>query len=307
VRDRRSHTEALALVVGGAVWLLPRSEAEPSAEPPLADAASEEGATAEIDTGNEALDAIRERGHVRVGFSEEPPFGFTDDSANVTGYSPSVAAAVFAELGVDEVEAVSVSWDELIPGLERDQFDVVAAGMFITPERCDRVSFATPDMVHPSALLLPSDGSTDLRDLNDVVESEAVLAVLNGSLDQQHAEIAGVPDDRIELVASSADGARLVVDGRADAYLSFSVVLRWLVLEEDLPLEIGPVFSPDGEPDPLGAMAFASSNDDLADAASQVIEEFRRDGTLREVGEPFGMTETELPPVSATADAVCAD
>ena len=289
------------------MWLLPSSEAEPSAEPSPTDAASDEGATAETDTGDEALNAIRERGHVRVGIAEEPPLGFTDDAGNASGYSPSVAAAVFAELGVDEVEAVSVSWDELIPGLESGQFDVVAAGMFINPERCDRVSFAAPDMAHPSALLLPSDGPADLGDLNDVVESEAVLAVLNGSLDQQHAEIAGVPDDRIELVASSADGAELVMAGRADAYLSFSVDLRWLVSEEGLPLEIGPVFSPDGEPDPLGAMAFASSNDDLAEAASQVIEEFRRDGTLLEVGEPFGMTETELPPVSATADAVCAE
>ena len=60
---------------------------------------------------------------------------------------------MFAKLGVKKVDAVLTEWGALIPGLKAGRFDVIAAGMYITPERCKQVAFADPQNQIPDTLL----------------------------------------------------------------------------------------------------------------------------------------------------------
>ena len=47
----------------------------------------------------------------------------------------------------------------LIPGLNSQQFDVVAAGMYINPERCEQVIFADPDYQMLDSFIVPQGQS----------------------------------------------------------------------------------------------------------------------------------------------------
>ncbi len=73
------------------------------------------------------------------------PYVFQDpvDQARVTGFETEIIEAVAARLGRRPV-MVQNDWDGLIPGLQRDLYDVVIDGLEITPEHARAVDFSEP-------------------------------------------------------------------------------------------------------------------------------------------------------------------
>src|SRR5690606_3307861 len=90
------------------------------------------------------LETARENGYIRVGFANEAPYGYATPSGELTGEAPEVAKAILARMGIEEVDGVLTEFGSLIPGLRAGRFDIIAAGMFITPERCQQVQFSEP-------------------------------------------------------------------------------------------------------------------------------------------------------------------
>src|SRR5438128_1472841 len=75
------------------------------------------------------LDNAMKSGTIKIGTANEQPYGFTDKSGKVPGEAPEVARAVFRNLGVNDVQATTVDFNQLIPALNARQYDMVAAGM----------------------------------------------------------------------------------------------------------------------------------------------------------------------------------
>jgi polar amino acid transport system substrate-binding protein len=90
-----------------------------------------------------ALEA-RRQGYIRVGFANEAPYGYATPDGKLTGESPEVVKAVLAKIGIPQVDGVLTEFGSLIPGLLAGRFDLIAAGMFITPKRCAQVQFSEP-------------------------------------------------------------------------------------------------------------------------------------------------------------------
>ena len=100
-------------------------------------------ATACGTTGGHTLARIRHDGFVRIGYAVEAPYAYLADG-RVTGESPEVARAIFARLGIDSLVWVQQDFGALIDDLRRGRFDVIAAWMFITPERERQIAFSVP-------------------------------------------------------------------------------------------------------------------------------------------------------------------
>lgn len=100
------------------------------------------------------LDTIKSNSSIRIGYANETPFAFTETDGNVTGESPEIAKIIFAKMGIKQVNGVLTEWGSLIPGLRAGRFDVIAAGMYITPARCKQVLFTDPQYQLPDALLV---------------------------------------------------------------------------------------------------------------------------------------------------------
>ena len=86
------------------------------------------------------LEQARADGYIRVGFANEAPYGFATPDGKLTGESPEVVKAVLKKIGIDEVDGVLTEFGSLIPGLQAGRFDIIAAGMFITPSAASRSS-----------------------------------------------------------------------------------------------------------------------------------------------------------------------
>lgn len=90
----------------------------------------------------------------------------------------------------------------LIASLETGRIDMIASGMFITPERSRRVAFTTPTLRVFPALLLRTSSQWQSRDLptsfHALVDStDAVVAVILNAAEHAKLTTRGMPDSRI--------------------------------------------------------------------------------------------------------------
>ncbi len=131
---------------------------------------------------------------------DEEPYGFTDVSGNVTGEAPEVARAVLQAMGIGEVQAEQVDFGSLIPALNANRYDMVCAGMNITPERCGQAAFSIPDYTALTAFLVPAGNPQQVATFEDVTSKGLPLAVLSAAVEQGYAEASGVPAGKIQRV-----------------------------------------------------------------------------------------------------------
>ncbi len=154
---------------------------------------------------------------LRVGYAEEYPFAFRDASGRVTGESPETARAVLARLGISDVRWVLTDFSSLITRLEEGDIDMIAAGMFATPERSRRIDFSLPTVQVGQGLLVRVGNPRGLASYDELTRRpDVILAVLAGSVEQDYLEGLGVPGAQLFVVPDAATGVAAVTAGRAD-------------------------------------------------------------------------------------------
>ncbi|MGP4115189.1 ectoine/hydroxyectoine ABC transporter substrate-binding protein EhuB [Streptomyces sp. 4N509B] len=257
--------------------------------------------------GGDLLSRLRDRGTVKLGIANEKPFGYINEEGVATGEAPEIAKVIFAELGVDNVEPVSVEFSALIPGLKAQQFDVVSAGMYINPPRCAQVLFADPEYLMLDAFIVPRGNPKNIRTYDDVAEQGLTLATGQAYAEYDYALANGIPAGRIQLLPDQVAGREAVATGRVDAFVGTNITVQSAV-EGRNQVEATEAFQPyvDGEP-ALGAggFAFRLSEANLRDAFNEKLLALKENNyrDLLEIVRPFGFTMTEM--TDLTAEELC--
>lgn len=285
-----------ALALGGAVASISLLAACSQTEP---------GTGASTDAGT-TLERVQDDGVVKVGFANERPYAF-QDGGDLVGEAPAVHGYIFEQLGIETLEPNLFEFNALIPALNSERVDVVTAGMFITPERCEQADFSNPEYVATTALLVPKGNPKGLSDYASVADSGAKLAVMNGAVEVEQARGNDIADKQLQIVADQQAGLDAVKSGRADAFALTSISLRALA-ESDSSVEVAEAFIPvvDGvEQIGAGAAVFRQGDDDLREAFNEELKKILEDGTWLELVEPYGFTEAEKPDPDLTAEELC--
>src|SRR5690606_29874447 len=303
-RDRRSHrggfvlqklrfaAGALAIVLLVA-WLWPRP-------------GELDGET----SGGDTLARIRASGVVRVGFANEAPYAFVDTATgHLTGEAPELARLIFRQLGVPEIEGVLTEFGSLIPALKAGRFDVIAAGMYITPARCREVLFSDPTYAIGEAFIVPDGNPLGLHGYRDLRDTpEAVLGVVTGAIQLRYAREMGIPDARIRIFPDAPSAVDGVAAGRVSAYAGTSLTVNDLLSKTDAPLAPAEPFEDpviDGKPvKGFGAFGFRRNDRTFRDAFNQVLKATIGTPQHLELVEPFGFGENTLPG-DVTAAQLC--
>jgi len=271
-------------------------------------------------TGN-TLKRVTDEGKIRVGFAQELPYGYVDIDGNLVGESPDVARAVLERMGIGEMEGKLTGFSGLIPALQAGYVDIVAAGMFITSDRCAAVAFSEPDYCVEEALLVPAGNPDDLSDYGSVADTGVVLGLLSGAFELEYATQAGVSEDNVFFVPDAASGFDAVSKGTVDCFSLTSLSLRFLLKNRDEDAEeVGtglqgsdvwvtdsfvPLF--EGEPDKgCGGFAFRSGDEELRVEFNKYLIDIHESGEWLDIVEPYGFGETEMPDDRTTAD-LCPD
>jgi polar amino acid transport system substrate-binding protein len=247
---------------------------------------------------------------IKIGIANEAPYGFADKSGNVTGEAPAVARAVFQAMGITNVQSSVVPFDQLIPALNAKQFDVVAAGMNITPDRCKAALFSNPDYSASTALLVPAGNPKGLKTLQDVAAKGLKLAVLSAAVEKDYAIAAGVPESNITVLDTQDNMLRSVTAGRVDCAALTDISLKYLVKQNPgAGVEVTPGFVPTQNGKPVisaGGFVFRSDDTSLQQAFNTQLDNLHHSGQWLTLASPFGFTEANLPAPSLTTNQLCA-
>jgi len=262
--------------------------------------------------GESTLERIQREGIVRVGYANEAPYAYMDSASNrLTGEAPEIIRHVMRELGVETVEGVLTEFGALIPGLQANRFDLIAAGMYVTPERCAQIAFSNPTYVIGESFIVKKGNPLALDSYESVARHDsATLGVMAGAVEHGYARKIGIPDSRIVVFPDNVSGLDGVRAGRVDAFAATSLTTQDLLSKtsDDSVERAEPFTDPviDGESvKGYGAFGVRTGDSTLAEAVNGVLARFIGTPEHLALVEPFGFTEVNLPgPV--TAAALCA-
>jgi polar amino acid transport system substrate-binding protein len=252
------------------------------------------------------LEDAKSSGKITVGIANEAPYGYQTPDGKLTGEAPEIAKHILGEMGIKDVEAVITEFGSLIPGLKAGRFDMVAAGMFVTPARCKQVAFSEPTYGIGQAFLVKEGNPKNLQNYEDVKgNADATLAVMAGAIERTYARDAGVPDGQVMVVPDTAAGTAAVQAGRADAFALTSLSIRRLA-EGAAGVEVAKPFGEVAGQSVVGHGAFAFRPEDQAflDEFNKHLAQFIGTPEHLALVEPFGFTKDELP--KKTTEELCA-
>ncbi|MFF3559029.1 ectoine/hydroxyectoine ABC transporter substrate-binding protein EhuB [Streptomyces sp. NPDC002574] len=260
--------------------------------------------------GDEDLLAkLRKQGYVRVGFAGEAPYGY-QDGGSLAGEAPTLHREIFKALGVPELRPTLTDFGALIPGLSADRFDVVSAGMAITPDRCRKVIFSEPEFVSPTSLMVRKGNPKHLGDLVSCAREQATVGVLTAAVEAGYADAAGVPASRVKALAKQQDGVDALLAGRIDAFALTGISLRWLArTNKDAAVEVLDPFLPvvggKKQYSPGGAV-FRTDATGLRDAFNGQLKKITSDPDhyTSLIGR-YGFTRAEVPPANLRTAQLC--
>lgn len=259
--------------------------------------------------GGSPLENARSSGSMRIGIAGEEPYGFTGVDGRVTGEAPEVARAVLQAMGIGDVQAEQVDFGSLIPALNANRYDMVSAGMNITPERCRQAAFSVPDYTALTAFLVPAGNPQQIATFEDIRTKNVQLAVLGAAVEQGYAEAAGVPAGNISAFDDQNALLQAVTAGRVYAAALTDISLKWLAGKNpQAAVEVTPGFTPTENGQPVvsaGGFVFRQADTDLREAFDTELRNLHTSGRWVEIARPFGFSEANLPTDALTTEQLC--
>jgi len=257
------------------------------------------------------MDRIMNTGTVSVGIANERPYGYVETDGRLVGAIPDVILAALAPHGVKEMKAEIVEFNALIPGINANRFDIIGAGMYIRPARCEAIAFTNPVTRAGYGFAALKGNPKNLHSIADAAKSaDAIVGTQNGSAQVEELAKAGVPRERVVLFTNATEALAGMKANRCDVIYFPGLELGELLktandpdVERVQPFE--QVMGPNGPEYGYGAMGLRKSDTDLKAALDAAIAEMRNNGKLLEIVSKYGYGKDELPTEADTAEMLC--
>jgi polar amino acid transport system substrate-binding protein len=250
-------------------------------------------------SGIALLESMKEEGHAKVGVVNQLPYGRVLPTGEVEGVGPDVTEAVLKKLGVSSVEATVITYENAIPNLEASRLDMLAAPLFVTPDRCETIHFSDPIMATTDSFAVPPGNPKGLLSMADAAEQKAKVGILVGSQEIKNALHGGVKRSEISTFPDPPSLMAALEAGRIDAALAASQTFPALPPSEKW--EATPVLT-----DTVvltAALGFRQEDEDMRDAFNDELAKIR-DTEFVEISERW---EVDPEPVgSVTTEEACA-
>lgn len=264
-------------------------------------------------TGDKKLSTLenaKKEGKIVVGFSGEKPYAYEDENGNLTGEAVEVARTIFKNMGIEKMEGKLTKFSSLIPGLKAGKFDVITAGMYITPERCEQVAFAEPDYSIGEGLAVQKGNPKNIQSYEDIANNPDIkVAIMNGAIEIDYLKAAGVKDSQMEIVTDIPSSITALESKRVDATTMTGPTLKAALETANAKnIEVVTDFKQptvDGKSvQGYGAAAFNPGDDEILKAYNEELRKLKDSGEHLDIISPFGFTESELPG-DVTAAELC--
>ena len=245
---------------------------------------------------------VQDGDSVRMVIGNEPPYTKLLANGDVTGAEPDVAKAVLKQMGITNVEAITSGYDAMIPGLDADRWDMVAAGLFMNKSRCADVLYSSPVIVSTESLAVPTGNPKGLTTLDDVKSNPDVkVAVLSGSFELKTALSLDIPQGQLPTYNLAPDAMQALDAGRVDAVLLPTLTLQ--DLKSKLKgFEISPPL--DEFPTTGSGEAFRKSDKDFFEKYNKKLKAFKQTSEFDKILAKWGFSGQSAR--DATTKELCA-
>ena len=256
----------------------------------------------------DALERVQSDG-IRIGFNNEAPFIFKQEDGSLAGADYDLLKLALERLGVTQFEGVLVNFGSLIPGIQARRFDMIAAGLYIRPKRCDQVLFSEPNLALSDTLVVRPGNPKNLHSFQDVIgNSDIKIGGGVGSGLTKNAQHAGVPEEQLVQFPDIVSNLAALKAGRIDGTMLITVTARWNA-KNDPKIEVADPWAGYIENGKRkvdhAAFAFNTDDQDLRDAFNAELTKIIGTDAHLEILQRYGMTAQEFPAEGMTTAKLC--
>ena len=242
-------------------------------------------ATLSAARAEDTLQRIRHEGVLKWGADAEggAPYVFPDPQQpdRYIGFEADLADALARKLGVRAV-MVQNQWDNLVPALQRGDFDIILNGLELTDEHRGQIGMTHPYFAYTQQIVTRSNtvGLTQLENLKG-----KAVGTLAGTVALRLLEQTGGIDTRI--YPGQVEPFRDLSNGRIDAVVLDLPIITYYLSRE-------PGLKRSGEPFALGYYGIGVRKEDsaLCAALNQALGELLADGSLEKIYSHYGLWDT---------------
>jgi polar amino acid transport system substrate-binding protein len=258
------------------------------------------------------LERVMRTGTVAVGIANEKPYGYVETDGSLVGAVPDVIKAALEPHGLKEMKAEIVEFNALIPGINADRFDIIGAGMYIRPKRCEAIAFTNPVTRAGYGFAAMKGNPKGVHSTGDLAKhADAIVGTQNGSAQVEELAKAGVPQDRTVLFSNATEALAGLKAGRVDVIYFPGLELGELLKTANDP-EVERVdpfhqnLDAKGQPEyGYSALGLRKADTDLKAALDAEIGKMLASGRLLEIISKYGYGKDELPTPEDTAERLC--
>jgi polar amino acid transport system substrate-binding protein len=195
----------------------------------------------------------------------------------IIGFEVDIADALGKRLGM-EPRFVQQQWDGLVPGLQRGEYDAVIAGLEITPERLEKISFSSPYYYSTLSMTVRLD-ETRIRAPENL--PTRTVGTLKASLAERYLHEIGVTD--LKTYDNQAHPYIDLLLGRLDAVVMDTPIALYYAYGQqfhnvELPSTKFPI-----------AIGLRKEDTALLSAVNDGLAKMRADGTLKNIYQQWNL------------------
>lgn len=258
----------------------------------LAGCGKQETTATSTTTSKGTLDAIKQKGVLVVGSSNDTPFAFIDKTdQKFVGIDAEIIQEAAKRLGIPKVEMKEVKFENLLVELNNKNIDMVTDGMYIKPEREKIATFTTTWYKEAEAIVVRKDSTvTGIDDLKDkVVGGQKGVTFLEYAQDlQKQGKI-----KEVKIFGSQAELLLALNTGKIDAVITDSATSAYSI-QHDPSLALKLVSPYKAKYDGNVAAAVRKDDKDLLDAMNTEIDKLKKEGFVLQVLKKYGLNEDNL-------------
>ena len=240
------------------------------------------GSAAASETAASALDYIKEKGKLVIGYTVYEPMNYTDADGSFTGFDTELATAVCEKLGV-EPEFVEINWDTKVVELDAKSIDCIWNGMTLTDDIMANTACTKAYAKNAQVVVMKADAdyssTADLVGKTIVAEAgsagESAISEDESLSQADYVSKSVQTDCLMEVAAGTADAAVLDLT-LATAMIGEGTDYANLAIKDELNAE------------EYGA-AFRKGSD-AADAVNAAFDELKADGTMQALADKYSLT-----------------
>ena len=212
--------------------------------------------------------------------AEFPPYEYFEND-KIVGIDAEIAQAICDKLGYD-LQIEHIEFDSIIPGIQGGKYDFGAAGMTVTDERMEQVSFTSSYATGIQSIIVSAD--SDIKTADDLFKGGLTIGVQKGTTGDLYCtwDIEDEGLGTVERYAKGADAVMALTSGKVDAVVIDNNPAKVFASNNTGLVLLDTEYAVEDY-----AIAISKENPELLAEFNTALDELKADGTLQQIIDKY--------------------